>query len=208
MAWLISGLLLLAATWLGPLPGLARSNFWAHMTMHMIVVAVAAPMVAAGLAATRWDPAERVPWACAPIPSSIVELVVVWMWHVPALHHAARHGTLPLVLEQSSFLIAGVLLWSSALGAPGRGSWRAAAGAGALLFTSIHMTLLGALFALGRHPLYHHAGRGMWPPLDDQHLGGAIMLLVGGASYMAGGLWLIGRVLRPGPSSFSVTRAS
>jgi putative membrane protein len=31
--------------------------------------------------------------------------------------------------------------------------------------------------------------------IDDQHLGGAIMLLIGGLSYLLGGLWLTGRLL-------------
>ena len=34
--------------------------------------------------------------------------------------------------------------------------------------------------------------------LHDQHLGGAIMLLVGGVSYLAGGLWLTARALAAG----------
>ena len=38
----------LAAAWLGPLPDLARHSFAAHMTMHMAVVAVAAPLLALG----------------------------------------------------------------------------------------------------------------------------------------------------------------
>ncbi len=33
-------------------------------------------------------------------------------------------------------------------------------------------------------------------PLEDQHLGGAIMLVGGGVSYLLGGLWLSGRLLR------------
>ena len=63
----------------------------------------------------------------------------------------------------------------------------------ALLLTSMHMTLFGALLALTPRPLYDHAGHFASPaPLEDQHLGGAIMLLVGGLSYLAGGLWLTG----------------
>jgi putative membrane protein len=47
--------------------------------------------------------------------------------------------------------------------------------------------------------LYHHAGgvAGL-TALDDQHLGGATMLLVGGLSYLIGGLWLTARLLRQG----------
>jgi putative membrane protein len=182
------GVIVLAAAWLGPLPALARESFAAHMTMHMAVVAIAAPLLACGAAHGRLDPARRAPWIVAPVVASIVELVVVWAWHMPAPHQAARHGSGALVAEQASFLAAGLFLWFAAIGgdAPRRG----AAGIGALLFTSMHMTLLGALFALAPRPLYAHAAS-----IADQHLGGVIMLLVGGASYLAGGLWLTARVL-------------
>ena len=61
----------------------------------------------------------------------------------------------------------------------------------------MHMTLLGALIGLGPRPLFLHAGgaHGL-SPLEDQHLGGAIMLVGGGVSYLAGGLWLTFDLLR------------
>jgi putative membrane protein len=67
------------------------------------------------------------------------------------------------------------------------------------VFTSMHMTLLGALFALAKRPLFVHAAEApAISALDDQQLGGVIMLLVGGASYLAGGLWLTAAILRRG----------
>jgi putative membrane protein len=82
----------------------------------------------------------------------------------------------------------------SALGGDAqRGGSRAGLGVLALLLTSMHMTLLGALLALPPRALYahvHHAETSGLTGLEDQHLGGAIMLVVGGASYLAGGLWL------------------
>ncbi|MGH9372866.1 MAG: cytochrome c oxidase assembly protein, partial [Vicinamibacterales bacterium] len=42
---LLLGLGVLAAAWLGPLPALASGSFAAHMTMHIGVVAVAAPLL-------------------------------------------------------------------------------------------------------------------------------------------------------------------
>jgi putative membrane protein len=61
------------------------------------------------------------------------------------------------------------------------------------------MTLLGALLALAPRALFVHAAAGpaAGSALDEQHLGGAIMLLVGGASYLVGGLWLSARLLAP-----------
>jgi putative membrane protein len=169
------------------------------MTMHMAVVAVAAPLLALALAGTSYDPVRAWRAFPAPIPASVIEFAVVWGWHAPAFHHAARYQLWALVLEQASFLTAGLLLWVAVLG--GEGSHRAfrrGSGIVALLFTSMHMTLLGALFALANRPLFTHAAE-TWPigsALADQHLGGTIMLLAGGASYLLGGLCLTGDVLR------------
>ena len=198
VAALAGGLVLLAGLWLGPLPSLAASSFSAHMTVHMGVVAVAAPLLTAAIAGSRFDPVRRAPGLFAPVPASVVELVIVWAWHAPALHHAARHGAGVMTIEQSMFLCAGVLVWLSAFGGGSelRGN-RLGAGIVALLLTSMHMTLLGALLALTPRALYAHGATAAGlSPLADQHLGGAIMLLVGGAAYLAGGLWLTARLLQ------------
>jgi putative membrane protein len=60
----------------------------------------------------------------------------------------------------------------------------------------MHMTLLG-LSALANRPLLSHATTApTGEALADQQLGGVIMLLVGGASYLSGGLGLTASVLR------------
>ena len=200
-AWLAGGLLVLAATWLGPLPGLSRGAFAAHMLMHMGVVAVAAPMIAVGLAGGRHDPARRWPRWFAPMVASALEFVVVWAWHAPTLHHAARHVPGLLVLEQGSFLLVGLLVWIAAFGGDAaRRRDRAAAGVAGLLMTSMHMTLLGVLLALASRPLYGGHGDVLTlsglSPLQDQHLGGVLMLVFGGVSYLAGALVLLAGLLR------------
>lgn len=199
-AALLLGLLTLAALWLGPLPELTRQSFAAHMTLHMGVVAVAAPLIALGVAGGPLDPVRRWPRWFPPIPLSILELVVVWAWHAPALHHAARAAPGGFILEQATFFLAGLSVWLSSVGGTNAlRPERTGAGITALLLTSMHMTLLGALLALTPRALYahhaHHSGETL-SALDDQHLGGAIMLLVGGVSYLAGGLWLTARLVR------------
>jgi len=203
MTLLLAGVAVLAMAWLGPLPDLSRQSFAAHMAMHMAVVAVAAPLLALAISGSTVDPARAMPRLFAPIPASMIELVVVWAWHAPFLHHAARHQAGPLVIEQASFIAAGLLLWIAAFGgARDQHRFRAGPGVVALLFTSMHMTLLGALFALATRPLFQHAAneQGALSPLADQHLGGAIMLFVGGVSYLVGGLWLTSGMLRPSTS--------
>ena len=195
------GGLTLVAVWVGPLPELAPRLFSAHMAMHMAVVAVAAPLLALGLAGRPFDPAIRFPALFAAVPASMIELIIVWAWHTPALHHAARTSSMGLWLEQASFLGAGFLVWMAAFGgAPAHGGPRAGSGIVALLLTSMHMTLLGALIALAPRVLYAHAmaAQPAVTALEEQQLGGVIMLVVGGVSYLLGGLWLAARMLRIG----------
>ena len=201
--WLLAGALVLAAAWLGPLPDWSRSSFAAHMLMHLSVVALAAPLLAIGLAGTAADPARRWPAVFGAVVASIFEFLVVWAWHAPALHHAARASTALLVFEQASFLVVGLMLWLSAFGGDQRHRrQRAAAGIGGLLLTSMHMTLLGVLLALAGRTLYTHAHAGAaalpfgLSPLQDQHLGGVLMLAIGGTAYLAGALWLLAGLLR------------
>jgi putative membrane protein len=231
-ALLTSGLVTLAAAWLLPLEALMPGPFSAGMTRHMAVVAVAAPFIALGLAGGRYDPVRMAPGLFAPLPASVLELLVVWGWHAPALHHAAGASAAALTLEQASFLACGLLLWLAAFGG-GRHlrAERRGAGVLALLLTSMHMTLLGALLALPPRVLYPSlggavpgvlggaapgvslggpspgalGGYGAATLLADQHLGGAIMLAVGGASYLAGGLALTLELLRRGRARGRVT---
>ena len=203
MLSLIAGIAILALVWGGPLPHLAGHSFTSHMIMHMGVVALAAPLIALGAAGSRLDPAPRHPMLFAALPASLLEFAVVWGWHAPALHEFARAGTPGLVLEQGSFLAVGLVLWLSCLGVgPSRG--RGAAGIFGLLFTSMHMTLLGALLALAPRPLYGHAMHGGhafgMSAIEDQNMGGVVMLAVGGAVYLLGGLVLMARLLNAAPS--------
>ena len=184
------GLGALALAWLTLWRDGGRS-FAVHMAAHMVVVAVAAPLLALGLSGGRLDVTRRAPAWFGPVAASLVEFAAVWAWHAPALHRAARHTAGGAVAEQACFLGAGLLVWLSAL-APAR----RAEGVVALLLTSMHMTLLGALLALSPRALY--PGCGGPAALGDQHLGGAFMIVAGGASYLAGGVALTGRLLRRG----------
>lgn len=175
-------------------------TFTAHMTIHVTLVAVVAPLIALAIAGTGADPVRRLPRLLAPLPISLIELIVVWGWHAPALHEAARHQATVFVLEQATFLGAGALLWIAALGGDReQRQARAGSGVAALLLTFMHMTLLGALFAMSGRPLFGHvASSDAASAVADQQLGGVVMLLVGGSVYLAGGLWLTRVALHPG----------
>jgi putative membrane protein len=230
---LLAGLALLAAIWAGPLLAAWRESFAAHMLAHMGVVALAAPLIAIGLMgfpfarlgqragqsgglqsnrgvfnarSLRQEEATFAPLPIAlPILASLVELIVVWLWHAPAMRALAASSTAATVFEQMSFLAVGLLLWLACLAPNTRDkSARNAAGGFGLLLTSVHMTLLGALLALSPRPLYATGEVTCFGIVldaqQDQDLGGVIMLLIGGAVYLAGGLALFARLLGDGPA--------
>ena len=198
---LATGIAVLAIVWLGPLLIAWRESFASGMVAHMAVVAIASPLIAIGLP-DRLRPGLGMP-AALPVLASLFEVLVVWGWHAPSMRAATGTSFAIAMLEQASFLAAGLLLWSTSFAEGER--IHAATGAAALLLTSIHMTLLGALLALSPRPLY---GTGevtcFGLVLDsrvDQQLGGVIMLGVGAVVYLVGGLGLVRRLLEfPIPS--------
>lgn len=198
--WLtISGLTVLLIAWAGPLPGMIPGSFAAHMALHMIVVGIGVPLLAAGIAPALAGRGPLRSQLVLPIAVSLVDFVIVWGWHAPALHHASRTNGWALATEQASFALVSLLVWLVALAGTAETRRVAAmAGAMALFFTSMHMTLLGALIGLAPRPIYgehlHHGG--FLAPLADQQLGGVIMLAIGGVIYLCGGLMLMARVLR------------
>lgn len=195
----LSGLSVLAAAWAGPLPDMAAATFYAHMAMHVSVVAVAAPLLAMALAGTSLDPVCRWPGALAPLPLSALDLVVIWVWHAPALHHLSQHHAWAMAVEQILFLLCSLAVWLSAFGGTAaQRDERVLAGAGGLLMTSMHMTLLGALLGLSLRPLYGHvvSGDPRISALEDQHLGGLLMLVGAGTSYLMGALVLLSGLIR------------
>jgi putative membrane protein len=200
---LAAGLAVLALLWLGPLLGPWRQSLLAGMVAHMGVIALAAPLIAIGL---PWRLGQAMP-ASLPLLASGLELAIVWGWHAPLMREAATAVPVVLAAEQGSFLAAGLLLWSTSLATTGR---HAAIGAGALLFTSIHMTLLGALLTLSPRPLYGSQDVTCFGLVldarQDQQLGGVLMLLAGSVAYLTGGLILGRRLLAPEPHPAALTR--
>ena len=161
-------------------------TFTRHMAWHMWLVAVAVPILAVMIRGTRLDPVRRASALFSPLIACLIEFVVVWGWHLPKLHAAARHDTVWFAAEQISFAAASLLLWTSILGGDGRErDTRAATGVIALVLTFAHMTMLGVLIALAPRELYGHS-----TTLADQQQGGAIMILAGTLAYPAAAVWL------------------
>jgi len=205
-AALIFGSGLLFLLWAVLLPFADRGSFSIHMIAHMGVVAGVAPLVAIGLSGTRFDFTAGHAWL-TPLVASLIELFAVWTWHIPVMRALSEASVPFAATEQVVFLAAGLALWLSCLGGlPGGREERRLSGTLGLLFTSMHMTLLGALLSLSPRPLYGEGEVSCFgvtlTAAMDQQAGGVVMLLIGAVVYLAGGVALLARTLNgPAPGS-------
>ena len=173
----------LAAAWLRDrcVAGSA-AVFAAHMTAHMLVVAVAAPLLALGCPARDSIRCVRASWLVAADPG--VARRAGRRVGLACARAASRRAPSARRLRRRAGVLPArrpvVCGWPCSAAAASDRLARAGAGIVALLLTFAHMTLLGALLSLTPRPLYGHGD-----PLDrpmalaDQQLGGTIMLVVG-----------------------------
>jgi putative membrane protein len=190
-----------------PLDALSGALFSAHMTQHMVLMLLAAPLLALSAIPTvalwalprgwahavgRWwgrSAVVRPIWRAAsqPIAAWVIAAVTLWVWHVPSLYQAALHSEVVHGLEHVSFVLTTVLFWQVLIRPAGLR--QAAYGAGVLyLFTSaLQAGALGALLTFAGQPWYpeYVASAAAWglTPLADQQLAGLIMWLPGGVLY-------------------------
>ena len=211
-----AGWSVLALSLISPLHALGGSLFSAHMTQHELLMVVAAPLLVLGrpLVAFVWaipprwrrrarawtqQRAVRRAWAALTKPGIAwsVHAVALIVWHVPRLYGATLTSTAAHAAQHVCFLGTALLFWW-AMVHPGRAGYGASV---VYLFAATILTgALGALLAFTPDLWYpgYAATTGAWglTPIDDQQLGGVIMWVPGGGTYLVVALALFAAWLR------------
>jgi len=177
----------LLVAFVSPLCALSSALFSARIAHHLLLVAVAAPLIAIAL-----------PGGGGRLPLTLLataHAAVFWLWHAPgpyvwSLSHPAAYWLMELTL-----LATAVAFWRAALD-PGRH----AAGLLALVATMAHMGLLAAVLTFAGAPLYapHLTTTQAWglTPLQDQQVAGLLMWTAGAVPYIAAAVAMLGTRLR------------
>jgi cytochrome c oxidase assembly factor CtaG len=212
-----AGWLVLAVTLVSPLHALGSALFSAHMAQHELMMVLAAPLLVAGrpIVPAVWSlpPTGRLWWqrlVHSPTPASmwrflsrpavafLLHGVAIWVWHVPNFYDAAVKSELAHAAQHASFLTTALLFWWTVL--PTSPARRNASSLFSLFGTALHTGLLGALLTFSDASWYpaYHAATGPWglSPLEDQQLGGLIMWIPGGLTYLVVSLLTAARFLR------------
>lgn len=183
-----TGLTLLAVGQLslGPLSG--------HMSSHIVLMNLAAPMLALSLASAGVTASPR------PVHLALatgIQIAVLWSWHMPDLLQWA-HSDNASHLSMMLMLFASALwYWMSILAQPAQDRWRAVL---SLLITGKLFCILGILLTFSPALLYPsvHAGHGVhgsFAGIADQQLAGLLMLAACPATYVLAGVVLAARWL-------------
>lgn len=186
---LVLGIGVLLVLFVSPLCALTAALFSARVAHHVLLVAVAAPLLA--LAFPEGSECKgmmrRLPlaWLVG------LHAAILWFWHAPQAYAAGVVGAPPYWIMQASLLASAFLLWRRVL-SPRTGTGAALL---ALLATVVQMGMLGALLTFAQAPLYAPHLTTTIPygltPLADQQLAGLIMWVPAAMPYLAAALLLL-----------------
>ncbi|MEA2827711.1 MAG: putative rane protein [Actinomycetota bacterium] len=206
--WLFgAGLATVAVALVSPLDGRAHIRLAVHMVQHVLLLAVAPPLLVAaspgptllaGLPAAVRDVARHgwtlvrdelrsARWPAWTAAAVVVQTAVMWAWHAPGLYQATLHRPELHALEHLTFLGGGLLFWATMAAAVGT---RRGSAVVALFVAALPGSALGAALTLAATPWYP-----AYPSLDDQQLAGVVMWAFAGTVYVVAagvvfGLWL------------------
>jgi putative membrane protein len=181
----------------GPLDHAAETSQAWHMAQHIVLLAVAAPLLVlaaplhrmAWMVPEKWERRLRRNRVLRTVASAtpalvalgiIVQSAVLVAWHLPGPYQTAVRNPLVHVLEHFAFLGAGALLWWALLHV---GRARLGTGVLALFVAALPGTALGLLMTVARtvwYPVYGTGGAA----LEDQQLAGVVMWAVGNTIYL------------------------
>lgn len=213
-----AGLLSLFIALVSPVDAIGGALFSMHMTQHLLLMMVAAPLIVLGDPVTvtlwalpmRWRRRIGLGWrrarwlravwgalTLAPVAWAL-HVVTLWLWHAPGFYEMALQSEPIHEFEHATFFVTALLFWWLLFAPHGRGL-SIGAKVAYLFAAMLQGTILGAVITFARHPWYwsYFGTTQAWglTPLEDQQLAGLIMWIPAGLIYLAALIPLLGSAL-------------
>lgn len=222
-----AALVVLAIALASPIDALSEQLFWVHMTQHVLLLVVAAPLLVAArpwvrlwrslpLDARRWlargfsegrstAPLRLVSRAVGgPMVGFAAFSVVLLAWHLPSMFDATLRSGFLHALEHTLFFTTAVMFWKHAIPSPPLHTPLVAAQRVAYAIGGMVVSwVLAVVLALAPNPLYaHYANEASRPggisALSDQQLAAGIMWVPGSITFLIVVFVYLHRWLTPG----------
>jgi len=203
------GLLTIAVALVSPVAHIAEELVIAHMVEHLMLGDVATLLLVLGLAGPLLQPILAIPVfdrlriLAHPLVAFPLWALNFYFWHIPALYDAAYGGAFLHLVEHTSFIFFGCLMWMPIFGPLPKPSWfNAAWKVGYVIAVRFAGAILGNVLMWSGSVLYpkYAAGEAYWniSPLADQSTAGVVMMVEG--TFLGLGLlaWVFFEVSREG----------
>lgn len=216
----LAGLFALFLALASPVEPFAALLLQVHMIQHLLLMAVAPPLLWLGaplLPLLRGLPAPfrrdglgpflRSPqlhacwrWLTRPVVAWTLFITATWLWHAPSLYELALRSASWHYAEHACFFGTGLLFWYPVVqpypSRPRSSRWLVVP---YLLLADIQNTILSAVLAFADRVIYPHyaAAPRLWglSALEDQAAAGVIMWVPGSIVYLIPIAWLAPRLL-------------
>jgi len=203
------GLLTIAVALVSPIAHIAEELVIAHMVEHLLLGDVATLLLVLGLTGPLLQPILAIPVfdrlriLAHPLVAFPLWAANFYFWHVPALYDAAYGGAFLHMVEHTSFIFFGCLMWMPIFGPLPKPSWFNAGWKVAyVIAVRFAGAILGNVLMWSGSVLYpkYAAGEAYWgiSPLADQSTAGVVMMVEG--TFLGLGLlaWVFFEVSREG----------
>ncbi len=204
-----SGLLLIVIALVSPVAHIAEELVIAHMVEHLMLGDLATLLLVLGLTGPLLQPILAIPIfdrlriLAHPLVAFPLWALNFYFWHIPALYDAAYGGAFLHLVEHTSFIFFGCLMWMPAFGPLPKPSWFTAAWkVGYVIAVRFAGAILGNVLMWSGTVLYpkYAEGEAYWgiSPLADQSTAGVVMMVEG--TFLGLGLlaWVFFEVSREG----------
>ncbi|HEY5942864.1 MAG TPA: cytochrome c oxidase assembly protein [Solirubrobacterales bacterium] len=204
-----TGLLTITVATVSPVSHIAEELVIAHMIEHLMLGDVATLLLVLGLTGPLLQPILAIPVfdrlriLTHPLVAFPLWALNFYFWHIPALYDAAYGGAFLHLVEHSSFIFFGCLMWMPIFGPLPKPSWfNAAWKVGYVIAVRFAGAILGNVLMWSGTVLYpkYAAGEAYWKisPLADQSTAGVVMMVEG--TFLGLGLlaWVFFEVSREG----------
>ena len=204
-----TGLLLIAIALVSPVAHIAEELVIAHMIEHLMLGDLATLLLVLGLTGPLLQPILAIPVfdrlriLAHPLVAFPLWALNFYFWHIPALYDAAYGGAFLHLVEHSSFIFFGCLMWMPIFGPLPKPTWfNAAWKVGYVIAVRFAGAILGNVLMWSGSVLYpkYAAGEAYWnvSPLADQSTAGVVMMVEG--TFLGLGLlaWVFFEVSREG----------
>jgi cytochrome c oxidase assembly factor CtaG len=202
---LTGAIIALFAVILPPLATMANELFAAHMAQHLILIAIAAPL----LALARLNPLiERL---FAPLTAWLVFVAIFLFWHWPVAFQWATQSEFSELFELATILTAATLFWSVMLAPAPNRQLNHGAAALAVMTAAVATDLPGVIMLFAPRAICtmpnENAARFGLSALQDQQLAGLLMWVPANLVFFGIATWLFARWMATSdsPSSTLVT---